>query len=142
MTAYVKMVVRSTRTCVCVCVLVHVNACVFISLCNGEDIQDAIVCVGVCVRERGSGGRDTGQRQRETRRHGACACVCVSVIGEEKTAVSLSSLVSLQRPVLGCKQACQAVSVTTCHTERTHTRTRAHTRRRTNTHAHATTNFP
>lgn len=51
-TAYVKMVVRSTRTCVCVCVLVHVNACVFISLCNGEDIQDAIVCVGVCERER------------------------------------------------------------------------------------------
>lgn len=82
--------------------------------------------VWVCVRERGSGGRDTGQRQRETRRHGACACVCVSVIGEEKTAVSLSSLVSLQRPVLGCKRACQAVSVTTCHTERTHTRTHTH----------------
>jgi len=39
------------RVCVCVCARVFILMCVFAPLCQGDDIQDAIVCVGVWLEE-------------------------------------------------------------------------------------------
>lgn len=56
-----------------------------------------------------------------------CACVCEGKKRAVCTAQELSSLVSLQRLVFGCKRSCQSVSVTTCHFGPSFTHNRVHT---------------